>query len=84
MSKHHVEIRTEGARGQVLIDGHDVTRSLMGLTFTSGVGEFPQLRLDLRLIDVTELGSTETQVLLADGVAEALTVLGWTPPEGGA
>ena len=82
MSKHHVEIRTEGTRGQVLIDGHDIAKGCVGLTFTVDVDQpHPTLRLDLRIIDVTELGSTETQVLLADGVAEALRVLGWTPPE---
>jgi hypothetical protein len=30
---------------------------------------------------VTELASVETQVLLGHGVAEALKLLGWTPPE---
>ncbi|MFF2522248.1 hypothetical protein [Streptomyces liangshanensis] len=57
MSQHHVQIRTDGVIGQVLIDGHDV-------------GELPTLRLDLRLIDVTELSSMQAQVLLDHGVAE--------------
>lgn len=82
MSKHHVEIRTEGTRGQVLIDGHDIAKACTGLTFTADVDQpHPTLRLDLKLIDVTELGSAQAQVLLGDGVAEALKVLGWTPPE---
>ncbi|MGW0626440.1 hypothetical protein [Streptomyces sp. NPDC002758] len=82
MSKHRVEIRTEGTRGQVLIDGHDIARGVTGLTFTAGIDQLcPTLHLDLQLIDVTELGSIEAEVLLGAGVAETLTKLGWTPPE---
>ncbi|MFE7954391.1 hypothetical protein [Streptomyces sp. NPDC057413] len=80
MTRHHVEIRTQGPRGQVLIDGHDIARAVTSLSFKAGVGELPTLRLDLRLIDVTELGSAETQVVLGEGVPEALQALGWTPP----
>ena len=82
MTRHHVEIRTEGTRGQVLIDGHDIAKGVTGLTFTAGIDQqCPTLTLDLVLIDVTELGSTETDVLLGAGVAETLIKLGWTPPE---
>jgi hypothetical protein len=82
MTRHHVEIRTEGTRGQVLIDGHDIAHAVTGLTFTAGVDQAtPTLRLDLQLIDITELGSTETEVLLGHGVAETLQRLGWTPPK---
>jgi hypothetical protein len=79
---HRVEIRTNGTRGQVLIDGHDIARAVTGLTFTAGVDQVvPSLQLDLQLIDVTELGSTETKVLLGETVTEALIALGWTPPK---
>ena len=82
MTRHHVEIRTNGTRGQVLIDEHDISRAVTGLTFTAtSDGQVPQLRLDLQLIDVTELGSTEAQVLLGADVEETLKRLGWTPPE---
>lgn len=82
MTRHHVEIRTDGTRGQVLIDGHDIARAVTGLTFTAGIDQpCPTLCLDLQLIDVTEVGSPETEVLLGDGVAETLKALGWTPPE---
>lgn len=82
MTRHHVEIRTEGHRGQVLIDGHDIARAVTNLTFKAGIDQAaPTLTLDLQLIDVTELGSTETQVLLGNGMAEALELLGWTPPK---
>ncbi|MFH9977933.1 hypothetical protein ACH4ND_01470 [Streptomyces sp. NPDC017179] len=80
MTRHRVEVRTDGRHGQVLIDGHDIARSVVGLTFTAGVREVPTLRLDLRLIDVTQLGSTEMEVLLGEGVAETLELLGWTAP----
>lgn len=81
MTRHHVEISTDGVRGKVLIDGHDIAKAVTSLSFDASVDHFPTLRLDLRLIDITELASTETQVLLGDGVAEALKALGWTPPE---
>ncbi|MER6435438.1 hypothetical protein ABT275_03615 [Streptomyces sp. NPDC001185] len=82
MTRHHVEIRTEGTRGQVLIDGHDIAKAVTGLTFSAGVDQLmPRLYLDLQLIDVTELGSVEADVMLGNGVAEALQLLGWTPPK---
>jgi hypothetical protein len=82
MTRHHIEIKTEGTRGQVLIDGHDIARAVTGLTFTAGIDQTClKLTPNLQLIDVTELGSVEGEVLLGAGVAETLTKLGWTPPE---
>lgn len=81
MSKHQVEIRSKGIGHSVLIDGTDIARSLTGLTLRMGVGAVPQMVLDVQLIDVTELGSVEADVLLGNGVAETLKKLGWTPPE---
>lgn len=82
MTRHHVEIKTEGKRGQVLIDGHDIAKAVTNLSFTAGIDQqCPTLTLDLNLIDVTELGSVEADVLLGNGVADALQRLGWTPPE---
>ncbi|MEH0442460.1 hypothetical protein QA811_01995 [Streptomyces sp. B21-102] len=83
MARHKVEIRTEGRTGQVLIDGYDIAGAVTGLTFSAGVNQaVPTLHLDLRLIDVIDLGSVEAVVLLGQGAAEALKRLGWTPPEG--
>ncbi|MGW8703502.1 hypothetical protein ACWGOK_42475 [Streptomyces eurythermus] len=82
MTRHNVEISVEGSRGQVLIDGHDIARCVTNLTFTAGIGQdVPTLTLDLNLIDVTRLGSPETEVLLGQGAEEALVRLGWTPPQ---
>ncbi len=82
MSRHQVEIRSKGIGHSVLIDGTDIARNLTGLTLHMGIaGEVPQLVLDVQLIDVTEIGSIEADVLLGQGVAETLKKLGWTPPE---
>jgi hypothetical protein len=82
MARHHVVIRTEGTHGQVLIDGHDIAKAVTNLSFTAGIDQkCPTLRLDLQLIDITEIGSIEADVVLGNGVAEALQLLGWTPPE---
>ncbi|MFJ2162376.1 hypothetical protein [Streptomyces sp. NPDC087856] len=81
MTKHHVEISVDGTQGQVLIDGHDIARGVTGLVFRAGIDGAPTLTLDLQLVDVTPLSSPDTEVLLGSGVAEALKVLGWTPPE---
>lgn len=81
MTRHNVEIRTDGPRGEVLIDGHDIARAVTGLSFEASIDSFPTLRLDLRIIDVTTVDSTETQVLLGQDVEETLKRLGWTPPE---
>jgi hypothetical protein len=32
MTRHHVEIKTEGTRGQVLIDGHDIAKAVTNLS----------------------------------------------------
>ena len=82
MTTHHVEIRTEGTRGQVLIDGHDIARGVVGLTFKAGIDQAtPTLTPDLNLIDVTTISGIDTPVLLGTGVAAALELLGWTPPK---
>lgn len=83
MSRHQVEIHQESPyKYRVLVDGVDIARSLTRLTLRMGVGEIPELDLGLQVIDVTQLGSIEAEVLLGAGVHEALVALGWTPPEG--
>ncbi|MFJ6293207.1 hypothetical protein ACIQJX_07585 [Streptomyces griseoviridis] len=81
MSSHHVEIRVDHNVGQILIDGHDIAKGVRSLTFEAGVAQaVPTLTLNLRLVDVTELGSAEARVILDEDTTEALRRLGWTPP----
>lgn len=83
MSRHQVEIHQEGPeKYHVLIDGVDIAHGIVGLSLRMSVGEVPRVALDLDLIDVTQLGSVEAEVILRSGTHEALVALGWTPPEG--
>ncbi|MFB7288990.1 hypothetical protein [Actinacidiphila glaucinigra] len=80
--RRHVQIRTQGTHSQVLIDGHDIARAVTGLTFKASVDQsVATLQLDLQLVDVTEIGSVDTEVVLGEAVADTLIALGWTPPK---
>jgi hypothetical protein len=81
MTTHHVEISTEGTRGRILIDGHDISKAVESYTVFHNAGSMPRVYIDFNLVDVTPLDSKEMQVLVTDEVAETLKVLGWTPPE---
>jgi hypothetical protein len=82
VTRHQVEIHTEGRTGRVLIDGHDIASTVTNLTFKAGIDQdVPTLHLDLQLIDAAGLGITEADVMLGNGVADTLKRLGWTPPE---
>ncbi|MGW4505704.1 hypothetical protein ACWENO_13795 [Streptomyces sp. NPDC004436] len=82
MSIHQVEIHQTGPAYRVLVDGVDVARHLDSLTFEARAGLPPRLRLEIDVVDVTTLGSVETEVVLGGGAHEALVALGWTPPAG--
>lgn len=77
---HSVEITTNGARGQVLLDGTDISNRVRGLSFDTGVGETPRVILELILIDTSRISTVDTEVLVPDATAETLIALGWTPP----
>ncbi|MFE2140196.1 hypothetical protein ACFXA3_00250 [Streptomyces sp. NPDC059456] len=82
MSRHQVEIHQDSPdRYRVLVDGVDIAQGLAGLSLRMSVGMIPRLDLDLQLIDVTQLGSIEAEVMLTRATHEALVALGWTPPE---
>ncbi|MER5653446.1 hypothetical protein ABT076_10565 [Streptomyces sp. NPDC002131] len=81
MTRHHIEIKTEGLVGQLLIDGHDIARAVAGLTYSVRAGELPRLQVDLRQAPSSEIAGTEADVLLDSHAIEALKLLGWTPPE---
>jgi hypothetical protein len=77
-----VEIHQERPdRYHVLIDGVDIAHGIAGLSLRMSVGDVPRVALDLDLIDVTELGSIEAEVMLTPAAHKALVALGWTPPE---
>jgi hypothetical protein len=82
MSRRQVEIQQHGPCGyRVLVDGTDIARHLDSLTFSVQTGLPPTLRLEIGMVDVTTLGSVETEVVLAAGAHEALVALGWMPPD---
>lgn len=81
MSK--VEIRLPGPglrRGQLVVDGHDITGDTTGFTLKAGHGEFTRLTVDLRLLEVTTFEADHVQVHLAPSTADLLERAGWTPP----
>ncbi|MDF6043241.1 hypothetical protein LRD69_14000 [Streptomyces sp. JH14] len=81
MSRHQVEIGSDGLKHSLKIDGHDISQGATGLTLTMGcAGTLPQLEVDLQLIDVSTVGSIEAEVILGAGVHDVLVALGWTPP----
>ncbi|BBA99267.1 hypothetical protein RVR_5811 [Actinacidiphila reveromycinica] len=78
---HKVSITSDGpTKASVVVDGVDLAAGLTGLTLTMGVGQIPQLTLDVQMIDVTEIHDIDAQVLIPDTARNVLTTLGWTPP----
>ena len=64
MSRHHVEIGSEGLRHSLRVDGHDLSKGATGLTLSMGLaGTLPVLQVDLQLIDVSTVGSIEAEVV---------------------
>ncbi|MFJ3282458.1 hypothetical protein [Streptomyces halstedii] len=77
--ERHAHIHLSGPKGTVLLDGHDVSHCVRGLTLTADVrAGTPRLELGLVLDEVQHDG--HAQVYLPARVAELLTALGWTPP----
>ena len=78
---HKVSITGNGVtETSVVVDGVDLARGLTGLELTMGVGQIPQLTLDVQLIDTTEIQDIEARVYLSPASHDALVALGWTPP----
>ena len=82
MSKVHIEVSPNGRGGKVIIDGHDIAKSVQGLTVRSEVGHPTRLELDLWAHDVTTFDAKQVQVLIDPTVAGYLERAGWTPPPG--
>lgn len=64
---------------QIVIDGVNIANSVGAIDLHADARSVPQLKLDLALLDLLVNG--EMQVTVPAHVAEALIVLGWTPPE---
>jgi hypothetical protein len=82
MTQHSFTFEQAGIVGRVSIDGHDISSAVRSLRFDGDAGMHPRVILDLHIHDVTTVSSDGTEVLIPDVTAEALIVLGWTPPPG--
>lgn len=85
MTAHKITIKVDAVgHGTFEVDGVDLSSAIRGFT----VQVQPQRRasveidLDAREIEITGLADPYRtfHVVMADGVADALTALGWTPP----
>lgn len=84
MSTHKVSITGDGKPGyQVVVDGVDLSKGLVGISLQMEVDRVPELTLDIQLVDVTELKDIEAKVILGAGAHDALVALGWRPPSDG-
>lgn len=68
-------------RGSVLVDGHDISGAVRGVTFESQVGELTRVTLNMPAVHETRLVG-EALVSIRDRQAKALHVLGWAAPDG--
>lgn len=81
MSRHnHLQIRGEGGRATVVLDGVELQDGLAGLTLTMCAGELPQLRLDPLVITTAVDYKGPAAAHVHPGAREVLIALGWTPP----
>lgn len=78
MTTHGVKI-TVGAvgTGSIELDGQPL-RGVRSFVLRGGVGERPELELDVAVHDVSTFA--ETIVLVPSDTAATLVALGWTPP----
>jgi hypothetical protein len=76
-----VEIHTSGTRGQMVLDGVDVSNGVHGfqLSYTAG-GNLPLLTLDPLVMESEVSG--DMKVYISPAASDLLCRLGWTPPAG--
>lgn len=67
-------------RGNVVINGHDLSDFVVSYDVSGGVGRRVTITLELRANDVTTLGAERPEVLMHPGLVELLQKAGWTPP----
>lgn len=79
-----IEITTPGIPGHgptsVLLDGHDITRSVVAHQISAGVGRITEVHLTLHVADTSTHGAAA--VYLDPSTAALLQRHGWTPPDG--
>lgn len=73
-----VQIRTEGERGTVVVDGHDISTGVTGVDVEALAGQMPIVTLHLAM--PTVLVDGEAVVRLPEVTVDALRQLGWTMP----
>jgi hypothetical protein len=78
-----IEISGTGLPGgtAVRLDGQDIINAVRGLKLALGVGQLPELELDVVIRDAVELELQDVQVYLPNSTRELLVRLGWTPPD---
>lgn len=80
MPQHSFTFEQDDIVGRVSIDGHDISKAVRSLTFSSEAGMHPCVTLELHIHDVTTVSSQDTELLIPDATKEALLALGWTSP----
>lgn len=69
---------TGPGRGQIKLNGEDVSGSVVGYDVSARVGEVNCMMLEVRIDEIYVDG--EARVVLPQGTEEVLINLGWTPP----
>lgn len=79
-SRSRVEIKGAGKTGHLLIDGQDISRSVLGFRLDMDAHNGTELSIRLLAIPFSaDLGECKVSVDLE--TRELLKLLGWTPPE---
>ncbi|MEV4705050.1 hypothetical protein [Actinoplanes sp. NPDC049316] len=68
------------SKGTVKVDGHDLAAVIRGFDFSTHVGEFPRVVLDLAVHDGTRIAAQNVEVVMTARTHELLVAAGWTPP----
>lgn len=74
-----VNIVSNGPRGRIHVDDHDLTNVVTTVEIVHGGGVPPVVVLTLTPTAV-QFDSTHADVTVGDGTWRLLTTLGWTPP----
>lgn len=81
MSNIEIHLPTAAAssgRERIVLDGQDITNTIVGIGLTARVGEINRIALDLHLPEIVING--EARVEITPQQQALLLALGWTPP----